>query len=512
MSGASGLGTVSVMSDEEEWVLIGLDEKMSRRQGIPARLPVPKKEFEGMAEKGLSIDGARRWIKDFLTHSEPGKSGVWRKQNAQVVSSLEGFLDKAPLWERAQKGFVENDFEKAISALKRIIAMDPEDHAAKLNLASALANKGEHAAALKTFAAIRKTFEGDADFHVALAHVHIALQDRDGGANEMVLALEAQPDCQPALDALTKLGVLSAIYENPRDAASLLYVRSDSVLEYMTGQWDAGSHDIGFFLEQLTYHERERRYHVALAAAERALAAAADGGTTVQIERASIARIAALRAIGRNEEAIAAAKAYLEKVPGASGARVELARCFTAAGMTAEATAEIERALEADPGDQAALVSRFWPADANDIQKVNDAIPALTVFAEAHADSPGVWRSLARATLTAGRIDEVLDLFAKAVTLAPNDDDLRAELWAELGKQQRYAEILRDAAKIEDIGKRDWKLRWNEAEAYAGLEKKMEARAVFSAINFDDSLHVDIRKRAKRAVKAIDEGTGGSVL
>jgi hypothetical protein len=98
------------------------------------------------------------------------------------------------------------------------------------------------------------------------------------------------------------------------------------------------------------------------------------------------------------------------------------------------------------------------------------------------------------------------------VSLAPNDDDLRAELWAELGKQQRYADILRDAGKIEDMGKRDWKLRWNEAEAYAGLEKKVEARAVFSAINFDETLHVDIRKRAKRAVKAIDEGSGGAVL
>ena len=53
--------------------------------------------------------------------------------------------------------------------------------------------------------------------------------------------------------------------------------------------------------------------------------------------------------------------------------------------------------------------------------------------------------------------------------------------------------------------KRDWKLRWNEAEAYTGLGKRVEARAAFSAINFDESLHVDIRKRAKRAVKSIDE-------
>ena len=496
------------MSDEGEWVLIGLDEKMSRRQGIPARLPVPKAEFEGLAEKGLSIDIARRWIKDFLTNSEPGKSGVWRKQNSQMVAALEAFLDKAPLWDKAQKAFAENDYDKAISALKRITTMDAEDHAARLNLASAQANKGDHAAALKSFQAIKKTFEGDADYHVAVGHVHLALQNKDAALNEMVLALEAKPDCQAALDVLTKLGVLVAIYENPRDAASLTYVRADAVTEYLTGQWDAEPRDADFFLEQLAYHEREGRHDLVLAAAERAIAKGGDKA----MERAELARISAKRARGLHEEAIAGAKAYAAKAPASAGAHRELARCYSAAGQHAEARAEIDRALEADPGDLIALSFRFWPADPNDIQKVNDAIPALREFADKHAGHPGVWRSLARATLAAGRVEEAIELFAKAVALAPADDDLRAEYWAELGKQLRYDDILADATKVGDIRARDWKLRWNEAEAYAGLGKKIEARAAFSALNFDESLHVDIRKRAKRAVKAIDEGSGGAVL
>jgi hypothetical protein len=44
-------------------------------------------------------------------------------------------------------------------------------------------------------------------------------------------------------------------------------------------------------------------------------------------------------------------------------------------------------------------------------------------------------------------------------------------------------------------------LRWSEADAYLGLGKKMEARAAFTAINADDSLHVAVRARAKRAVE-----------
>jgi tetratricopeptide (TPR) repeat protein len=139
------------------------------------------------------------------------------------------------------------------------------------------------------------------------------------------------------------------------------------------------------------------------------------------------------------------------------------------------------------------------------------ALPGLQAFVEAHAESAGAWRSLARAELAIGREEAALERFAKAVSLAPADDELRAEYWGELGKQQRYQDILADASKIEEIKKRDWKLRWNEAEAYLNLGKRMEARACFTALNFDESLHVDLRKRAKRAVAAMDEQPAGPV-
>jgi tetratricopeptide (TPR) repeat protein len=501
------------MSEEIEWMQIGLDEKMSRRQGLPARIPVPKAEFEGLAEKGLSIDRCRAWIKDFLTNSEAGKSGVWRKKNSAMVASLEGFLDKMPIWEKAQKAFNEQDFEKAVTYLKRISTMDAEDHAAKLNLASALANLGDHKGALKAFQSIRKTFEGDPDYHVGLGHIHIALKDKDAALNEMVLALEAKPDCQPALEAMVQIGVLTPIYENPRDAASLTYIRTDAIADYLTSQWDTEARDIGYLMEQLSYHEREQRHAVALAAAERIIKVHA---AEVGPERAELAKIAALRALGSTEEALAAATDYIAKLEkmgavapippaAAAGAQVELAKCLAAAGKVDEGKAAVNRALEIDPGDLNALMFRFWPADANDIKKIHEASPALQAFAEAHPAVPGVWRSLARAYLAIGRTDEALELFARAVALTPADDDLRAEYWSELGKQQRYADILADAAKITDMGKRDWKLRWNEAEAFAGSGKRVEARAAFSALNFDDTLHVDLRKRAKRAVKSIDE-------
>ncbi|APR78350.1 TPR domain protein [Minicystis rosea] len=487
--------------DQGGWLMIGMDPKMARRQGLPQQIPVPKADFEGIADKGLNIDLARKWVKAFLTESPAGQDGTWRRRNSGLVTQLEGFIDNAALWEKAQKAFATDDYAGAITVLKRITIMNADDHAAKLNLASALANTGDYDGALKNFKAIRESFEGDPDYHVAVGHVYLRKQDKDNALNEMVLALEAKPDCQPALDALLQLGVLRAIYENPRDAASLTYVRTDAVVQYLGELWDAEARDAAFFLEQLAYHEREGRHDVALAAAERAVTASGDAGN----ERAELARVAALRALGRITESLAAIDAYIEKAPKSSGARVERAKSLGAAGSVDASLAAVEEALAIDPGDLAALMFRYWPSDQNDIKRIGDAVPELQKFVDAHPEAAGAKRTLARAYLATGRIDDAMELFQKALALTPTDDELRAEYWSELGRHQRYTEILADAEKITDMSSRDWKLRWNEAEAYAGLGKKIEARGAFSAINFDDRLHVDIRKRAKRAVKSIDE-------
>ncbi len=487
--------------EQLEFVMIGMDPKMARRQGMPPQVPIPKADFEALADKGLNMEQTRAWTKAFMA-SEIGQNPNWRKKNNQLAAQLDAFVDKGPVWERAQKAFQERDFDKALQQLKRIKSIDPDDHMAIYNMGSAQANTGDFPGALKSFKTVRATFEGDSDFHVTVGQVHMALKDDEAAINEMVLALEAKGDNQVALDALEKLGVLVAIYENPLDAGSLLYVRADSVKEYLVSMWATAPRDVGYYLEQLTYHERENRFDVALAAAEHAIAAAGETGS----ERAETAKITALRALGRKDEALAAAEAYVAAHPSSAPGLVELARSLGEVGKIDEGRAAVDRALEIDPGDQIALLARFWPRKTDDIVEVQKCLPALQEFVDAHATSAGAWRSLARAYLVVGRTGEGIDLLAKAVDLSPADEDLRAEHWTELRKQLRYQDIIDLAEKLGDMKDRDWKLRWNEAEAYLGLDRRMEARALFTAINVDDRLHVDIRKKAKRAVRQMEMG------
>ena len=480
------------MSDGE-WMVISLEDKMARRHGTPTQIPVPKAELEALAEKGLQVDQARKWVSQFLTKAPSS----FRAQNAALASKWDTFLAKAQNWQRAEQAFAKSDWEQAISALSMVARIDRDDHAAKLNLAMAHANARQADKALARLEEIADTYEGDPDYHVTRGGILASLGRKDDAVGQFVLALEAKNDCKPALDGMVKLGVLAPIYDDPKDARSLSYVRANAIGEYVTSVWDSAERTRDYYLEQLAYHEGDGRYEVALAAADRALALDAES------ERAGIARIVALRALGRVDEAAAAADAWLAAHPQSAPAHVEVAACLAAKGDRDGARAKIDQALALEPGDALALHMRFWPDKRDDLAQMAASLPALEEFVAAHEGSAGAQRSLARAYLAAARAEDAMTRFARAVQLAPNDDDLRGEWWAELGKQRRFDEVLADAAKLGDLRDHAWSLRWSEAEAYAGLGKKMEAQGAFTAINLDEKLSVEVRKRAKRAVQSL---------
>jgi tetratricopeptide (TPR) repeat protein len=228
------------MSEGTDWLLLNLDEKVARRQGVPLRVPVPKGDFDGIAEQGLRPDQLRKWITSFLAIAPAS----WREENGPLAKSYDRFLAKGDLWVRAQAAFAKQDFASAISTLKLISNVDPDDHAAKMNLGSAMASTGDNAGALKQLESIRATFQGEADYHATLGQLYAAVANRDQAVDELVLALEAKPDHQAALDMMKQLGVLVAIYEDPRDAASLTYVRADALVEYLTSVWDKETRDV----------------------------------------------------------------------------------------------------------------------------------------------------------------------------------------------------------------------------------------------------------------------------
>ena len=474
----------------EEWVVIQLDEKVARMHGLPLRVPAPKTEFEGLADAGFELPKLKKWITAFLGVASP----AWRAENVDLAKSYDRFIAKADFWQRGITALQKKDVPGAIAAFKMVSNVDPDDHAARMNLGLAYAQAGDSEQAKKALTAVRATYEGDVDYHLALGQTSLALGDRDTAADEFALALEAKPSSTAALQALAGLGILVAIYENPRDAASLTYVRKDALLESLAEVWGEAPRDADYFLTQVEYHASENRHDVALAAAERAIAA-----STEAPERAHVARASALRQLGRLDEAQAHLDGLLGKTPDAITARVERARIHMNAGRSAEADADVAAALANDPGNLEALALRF-PLERTLSEQTAGRLVALRAWAEQHPTSAGAWLWLGLLQSKAGAAEDSLDTLKKAVALAPADDDIRATYWIELGRAGKWDAVVADSLTI-DMKTRNWKVRWNEAEAYAALGKKVEARAVYHSINADESLPIDLRKRAKRAAE-----------
>lgn len=477
-----------------EWVVLNLDAKQAKQHGMPEKMPMPKDQFEAMGVKGLTHETAVKWITEFLTVAGP----TLRQKEPATAKRYEAYLSKMKFWQDAQKAFARRDFAKAASLLQLVSNVDKEDYAAKQNLATVQAALGNHQAAIETFRAISDVWSGSSDYHVAFANTLLAAGKRDETIEQFVLALEADPENRAAMEGLVGLGLLAKIYEDPLDPKSLTFVRRDALLEYLTGQWAQSSPDVGFLLRVGAYHESEGRNDIALASAEQALRASPDN------EPALLLKASALRNLGRNSEARQSLETFVVEHPRSASALAQLAALAFADGNSARGSELVGAALSADPNHLTALQLEFLQSlETPTLEQAANVLPRVEAYAAAHPEEPGAQRILGRLMQQVNNEERCLGSLRRAVDLTPNDDDTLAEYLNALLRFGRFQTVVETVGNVGDLLQRDWRLRWSEADAYLGLDKKMEARAAFTAINADESLHVAVRARAKRAVQSM---------
>lgn len=477
-----------------EWVVLNLDTKQAKQHGMPEKMPMPKDQFEATGTKGLTHDTALKWITEFLTAAGP----TLRQKEPATAKRYEAYVSKMKFWQDAQRAFTKRDLAKAASLLQLVSNVDKDDYAAKQNLATVHAAMGNHEAAIKGFESIADVWSGVADYHVAYANTLLAAGNREGAIGQFVEALEADPECRAALDGLVTLGLLVKVYEDPLDPKSLTFVRRDALLQYLVNDWDANPRGFEFLLRAAAYHESERRYDVALAASERALTLIPDS------EPGVLSKSSALRNLGQTADARAALAAYVDAHPTAVSCLAQLAAIDLENENPSGASVWLEKALQLDPGHLTALQLEFFGnLEPITLEKAASALPKVQAYVATHATQSGAQRLLGRLLLQMNSEDGALVALHTATNLSPDDDDVRSEYLNALLRYGRFETVVQVVGAVENLARRDWRLRWSEADAYLGMGKKMEARAAFTAINADPSLHVSVRARAKRAVESM---------
>ena len=238
------------MSDAAgDWVLISLDEKLAKRQGV-RRACRYRGEFEGLCERGM---GSRRCGGPVVPLERP-KDTAWRTENSVARGEPRGVHLEAGLWAKAQKAFAANDFKRA-STLPQIAVSIRTITRVRMNLGNAYANTGDHAKALGPSAP-----SADLQRRRGLPFVRRAAPPRSArfpvaaGGRRVRARPRANPECKPAMDALVKLPA-SPIWRS-RDATSLTYVRATAWLEGPRGGVGRARPDRAILLEQLAVTTR----------------------------------------------------------------------------------------------------------------------------------------------------------------------------------------------------------------------------------------------------------------
>lgn len=294
--------------------------------------------------------------------------------------------------------------DEALTALRALVALRPDESSARLALADGLARRGDRAAARLQCELALARAPGDAEVLVGVAARMLAF-GTPGRREALMNRLASLP--RPGPEALRLL----ASYEqgrSPERAARWL----DALHQQVTG--DAAS-----WLLRGDLAARLGQARLAEEAYTMSLAYAVPGRVDEQEARAM-----ALERLGRTEEALGAWHALADAAPERLAAPLALATHYLQTGDLNEAQLYVDQARAAAPGgfEGRLLAAQVHLARGN-------AADALPLLAALHAEAPRsafITATEAQAHARLGQLRLAHERAFEAAAIAPADEGLRA--------------------------------------------------------------------------------------
>lgn len=371
-----------------------------------------------------------------LTEARGDSAHAWhaRSQLASHFERLEGALEYAGralalapddpellAW-RGRLRLSDSDYEGAASDLARALELDPDNRQAQLNFAEALRRQGDYSRAQAVLAELPQSPE------LVKTRAALALEDEDWEqAGRLYHRLLEEPGFQQ--EARYFLGQLAELEE-----------RLDDALDWYA-QVDDPDFRLDAQIRRAVVLARQDRMEKALE-----VLAGLKSGTRTEAEEAFLAEGQILADAGREEEALAAYREGLNRLPDSQ--RLVYARALLAAeqGRLEQAEADFRAILEEDPDDALALNALGYTlADQTD------------------------------------RLEEARDLISRAYELAPDDAAVVDSMgWVEyrLGNHEAALEYLRQALDMQfdpEIAAHLGEVLWVSGEQEAAREVWREA-------------------------------------
>ena len=307
------------------WIILDLEPLAAARAGLPDRVVVPADvDAAGAAPADLARYGERfaDADPDHPLAPELRRLAAKERQRAAAADALAG-----------------RRWDAALAALARLLELDPQDAPARINRAAALRETGDAAGALADLDAVARVFGDVALYHRNRGRVLEDLGDADAAVAAYREALALAPGDAAVVDRLRALGALATVsgpdgpIEVDREALADL-VRRDLAMH------DDDHAHLSTAARSLL---AEGQPDLAATAAALALAVEPDD------EAIRLVLVEALLAAERSSEALGEAERHVGAVPASAVGHELRAVALLRLGREEEAIAAARRALELDP-------------------------------------------------------------------------------------------------------------------------------------------------------------------
>jgi tetratricopeptide (TPR) repeat protein len=300
------------------------------------------------------------------------------------------------------------DIESAMRDVVRALEVDPDNVNAILLKATLLNSNGNTGEAVELLTGAIEKHPDNVLLRRSLASIYISAGDHESALEQLNTLVEQQPG---VLLHRLRLADVYYIMNNPEQAESVIrkaisdFPDNDrvklSLVRFIAGQSgnEAALDEMQRFISEQPDNHTLR---FALAKMHQQLGQSGD-------------------AIGIYEEVIA--REGLE--PDGLTARVQLAELYSKVGRNAEAMPLLTEVLTASPDNRAALALRgsIYLSE----QNAPAAIADLRAAIRDAEDSTPLWLNLARAYVVNNELDQAVETMKHAVSLQPNDLNLREE-------------------------------------------------------------------------------------
>jgi tetratricopeptide (TPR) repeat protein len=349
-----------------------------------------------------------------------------QKEPEKQLADLEEALKASPdnteaLRVRGAVYLAKRDFEKATADFTKVLEKNPEDAVIIGELAESLTNEKKYDEAIKLIDKVIAKNDKNAGGYIARAQVKILQKDDQGALEDLKKAIDAQPGDVTGLMARARYYFSKKEYDKAKsDIDEAMKIRPNMVQG---------------LLMQAELAAQKGNYEQAIETMQ--LMASADPSNPIW--KIQIAQL--LSADKRPRAAIELANQVLkEDADNASALRIR-GDAYLSIGKHAEAVADLEAALKADPKISGVLNNLAWVLATSPDDAVRNGKRAVELATKACEETeykrPHILSTLAAAYAESGDFDTAIKWSTKAVELstAAGDDKTEDDVQEQLKKE-----------------------------------------------------------------------------